>query len=350
MNYVKLAKLMNSYSIRELLATTPQNLYIIRRYTPQILNEFCELIVNLDYDSIVEESQYYKIDEVIPMKCLIEFMNKNHNLNINLDKIYDRIANLDFAYYMQNIDGKHQIVSLNRKVVSAEYLEYYLKHENYIEDIALQLVFKNLSIFEEGDFDYADNEFANKNKQSIIDYIFYYYASNLGKNNRYFAKNCTEFKNISKMSIKEMVKIFESGDFYSKLKNEILELLIESKDQIYLNKKSLDFYTEITEKFKKLGAFEDAATKELIKSKVIELVTNNEITTDYLAENILNSLNTYISKKENVILVLEKIRSDKQAEIFANNLFLSKDEFRRLASINQDIYYFAEQIGLGIFI
>lgn len=154
MNYVKLAKLMNSYSVKELLATTPQNLYIIRGYTSQILNKFCELIVNLDYDSIVEESQFYELDEVIPMKCLIEFMNKNHNININLNKIYNRIANQDFAYYMQNIDGNHQIISLDRKSVSAEYLEYYLKHKNYIEGIALQLVLKNHYIFEESDFDY----------------------------------------------------------------------------------------------------------------------------------------------------------------------------------------------------
>lgn len=49
------------------------------------------------------------------------------------------------------------------------------------------------------------------------------------------------------------------------------------------------------------------------------------------------------------------MHSNKQAEILVDNLAkrnvsFSRDEFRRLAGINQEIYYFADQIGLSIFI
>lgn len=157
------------------------------------------------------------------------------------------------------------------------------------------------------------------------------------------------------MPIKDLIDIYENNKFFKDLEFEVLELLFNSKDQLFLNNKPTGFYTDIVRKFNSLGPFEDAAIKELVKGKVIKLVTDNEATTHPIAESILNSLIPHVTKKENAIPILEKMHSNKQAEILVDNLAkrnvsFSRDEFRRLAGINQEIYYFADQIGLSIFI
>lgn len=143
-------------------------------------------MLDLDFASLLEESKSQSLNDVIAVKCFIDFMNEN-GTNINLDYFYERMILTKSNLCMTNEVNGNINVSINNDLLDPKYINYYFDSKFYNKKIVENLVRLNPNVIKK-----YDHIITSSKKQDLIDYV--HENCNLSDVTTYFAINSSKFK------------------------------------------------------------------------------------------------------------------------------------------------------------
>lgn len=341
MNYKEFANLVKTYTAKDIFTNIITIIKTIKSYNDVQKEQFAKLLLDLDFASLLEESKSQSLNDVIAVKCFIDFMNKN-GTNINLDYFYERMIITGSTLCMTNEVHGNVNVSIDDDYLDPNYINYYLDSKFYNKKMVANLVLLSPYIIKK-----YDHIIVSDNKQDLIDYL--HESCNLTQNTLYFAANSTRFKKkYSNLPIKELINLFSERLIEAEYESLVEDIIFHSNEEFVLSDSNFNFffYKNLYKNKGSLGAFENSLVGYILQQpRIVNFFNSSQGNDDYYFDTI-----TKIKYKKNIMSILKKIENINIVNKFDFKDFVNIDfrEIIKEISDQEVIAFYADKIEVGL--
>lgn len=338
MNYKEFANLIKTYSAKDIFANIMTIIKTIKSYNDSQKEQFAKLLLDLDFDSLLEEAKNQSLNDAIAVKCFIDFMNRN-GTNVNLDSFYKRMIITRSILRMTNQVHGNINVSIENNYLDPNYINYYLNSKFYNKKIVANLVLLDPYVIKK-----YDNIITSDNKQDLIDHI--HENCSFIQDTKYFAANSTRFKKkYSNLPIKELICLFNEKLIEREYESLIEDIIFHSNEEFILNNNEFGFffYKKIYKNKGYLGAFETSLVNYVLQPRIVNFF--NSLEDEYYADVLFK-----IKDKKNIMSILKKIENTNLVSSFDFKDFTNIDFREIVKEVNNQevIAFYVDKIEVGL--